>query len=176
MPTSPRSTIHLPIDWPRIDWLRWTMLVLVAVAGSLLYGASLSAVLADWNAVASALWLALSAGLAWCVFIPALAWAVKLRLVPCVDACLVTMAVGEIILTCGAVVNVLLWWSGVVADAAMINALIVAVSNVVMVTALARLLRPRGVAAARVVAVWMLALNGSGAVFFIGLYCWLHGV
>lgn len=150
-------------------------LVAVAIAGSCLYGASLSAVLADWNAIASALWLALSAGLAWCVFIPFLCWHGKVRLVPCLDACLVTMAVGEIVLAAGAFLNGLLWWQGTVTSAGLINALVVGVSNIVMAATLVGRLRPDGIGRRRVLTAWMLALNGSGALFFFAFYQWLHG-
>lgn len=163
------------IDWPEIRWVRWTLLVGVALVGSAIYGASLSAVLADWHAVASALWLALSAGLAWCVFIPALVWAGKARPIPCIDACLVTMAAGEIVLTLGALLNAFLWWRGATTNAGAVNALVVGVSNLVMVVTLAARLRPHGVPTARVVALWMLVLNGSGAAFFIIFHRLLHG-
>ncbi len=163
------------IDWSEIRWGRWTLLVGVAVIGSAIYGASLSAVLADWKAVASAQWLALSAGLAWCVFMPTLVWVGKVRVVPCVDACLLTMAVGEVVLTLGALLNAILWWRGATAHAVVINALVVAISNVAMAATLIRSLRPQRIPAARVFVVWMLALNGSGAVFFSVFHRWLHG-
>lgn len=153
-----------------IPCARWIVLIAFATGGSLLFGASLSLVLPQWSAGAAALWLALSAGLAWCVFIPVLRFAAGLRWWESIDASLVTMAFGEVVLTAGALANFLLWRQGVTAHAALINGLVVALSNLVMVTVLARLLQPRGVSARRSFALWMLALNGSGAVFFLALH------
>lgn len=158
----------------QVPWGRWTALASAAIGGSLFYGASLGMALTDWKVAAAALWLALSAGLAWCVLIPVLCRIGKVRLLPCCDACLVTMAIGEIVLAVGALINGLLWWREAFGHAAAINILIVAISNVVMALALVRRLRPYGVPAGRVWGLWMLALNGSGAVFFFVFYQWLH--
>lgn len=176
----PHTILHevagfAPAERSAIPYARWSTLTLFAIGGSLLYGASLSLVLPGWNAGAAALWLALSAGLAWCVFIPALHFCTGLRWWQCLDACLVTMAFGEVVLTSGALVNAVLWQQGVTANAALINCLIVAFSNIVMVSGLALLLRPRGVAMSRTFTLWMLALNGSGAVFFFALHHALLG-
>jgi hypothetical protein len=84
------------------------------------------------------------------------------------------MAFGEIVLTAGALINGLLWRCGTVSHAVAINVLIVGISNAVMAVALAHRLRPHGVASGRVWTAWMFALNGSGAVFFLFFYHWLH--
>jgi len=154
--------------------LRWSALTGAAIGGSLLYGATLSLVLRDWSAAAAALWLAVSAGLAWCVLIPALCRFARVRLVDCIDACLVTMACGEIILSLGAGINAMLWWTRAVAHGAVLNMGIVAISNVTMALVLVLRLRPHGVSASRVWSIWMAALNGSGAVFFLLFHQWLH--
>jgi hypothetical protein len=154
--------------------LRWSVLTGVAIGGSLLYGATLSLVLPDWSAFAAALWLALSAGLAWCVLIPALCRFANVRPVDCIDACLVTMACGEIVLSAGAVINTMLWWSRAVEHGAVLNMGIVAISNVTMALVLVRCLRPHNVSAGRVWTIWMVALNGSGAAFFLLFHQWLH--
>ncbi len=151
--------------------LRRSLLTAVAVGGSLLYGASLAPVWPGFDIRGAALWLAVSAGLAWCVFIPALIVTTRLGWAACVDACLVTMAWGEVVLLSGAVMNVLLWQRGVT-DARVANAIVIAVSNVVMAIVLSRHLA--GVPPARVYATWMLVLNGAGAVFFLLLYPLLH--
>ena len=155
---------------------RWSLLLAIAIAGSLLYGASLSLVLPGSKLGIAALWLMLSAGFAWCVFIPTLWLATRLPLWRCLDACLVTMAAGEVILASGALVNVLLWWQQLTASGALINGLAVAISNVAMAAVLALELRRNGTSVARTLALWMLALNGSGAVFFAALHGWLHGI
>jgi hypothetical protein len=156
-------------------WKRWSALIMVAVAGSCLYGASLSLVLGDWRTGAAAVWLAASAGAAWLVFIPTL-WQTTGRSLPeCFDRSLVTMACGEVVLTSGALVNLLLWRTAVLENAAAINAAVVAVSNLTMFIALAGQMRSGGVPVWKSLLVWMLALNGSGALFFWLLYRPLHG-
>lgn len=171
----PRTILHdlaalAPAERPALPLRRWSVLVGVAIAGSLLFGASLSWVLPGWGTGDAALWLSLSAGLAWCVFIPALHKFTALRWRECFDACLVTMAFGEVVLATGAAVNALLYLHAITSNAVLINCLIVALSNVVMATVLARLLRTRGVVVGRTLALWILTLNGSGAMFF----CVLH--
>ena len=159
----------------RARWKRWFALIAVAVVGSCLYGASLSLVLRDWQTGAAALWLAVSAGAAWCVFIPALWRATRQPLLECLDRCLVTMACGEVVLASGALVNLLLWRAALLESAAPINAAVVALSNVTMFIVVAAQMRSEGVAVWKTLAVWMLALNGSGALFFRLLYLLLHG-
>lgn len=153
---------------------RWTSLVTVAIGGSLVYGASLALVLPGWKFASAALWLALSAGLAWGVLIPVLRRIGRVPFVPCCDACLVTMAVGEIVLTIGAICNLLLWQSGGIFHAVALNGIVVGISNVVMVEVLAHRLKTFHVSRRRTWIVWMLALNGSGALFFFIFYQWLH--
>lgn len=148
---------------------RWAGLVIVALVGSAQYGASLALVLPGWGWSGAAIWLTLSAGLAWCLFIPALVLATRLSLVECIEASLRTMAAGEVILASGTAANLLLWRAGTLCNAEAINLLIVAISNVTMAAALATQLRRR-VPVSRTVAVWMLALNGSGAVFFAAFH------
>ncbi len=148
---------------------RWAILVGVAVVGSLFFGASLALVLPHWTFSGAALWLSLSAGLAWCVFIPALTVGGRLGVAESIDASLQTMAAGEVVLTAGTLANLLLARTGGFAHAAPINALIVAISNLAMATVLVRILRDR-VPARRAVLLWMLFLNGSGALFFAVLH------
>ena len=156
-------------------WKWWLALAAIAVIGSCLYGASLSLVLPDWKTGAAALWLAVSAGAAWCVFIPVLWRATRQPLLECFDRCLVTMACGEVVLASGALANLLLWRAALFANAAPINAVIVGLSNIAMCSILAAQMRSVGVPVWKTLAVWMLALNGSGALFFWLLYRPLHG-
>lgn len=151
--------------------MRWLLLTAVAIGGSLLYGASLAPVWPGFDIRGAALWLAASAGLAWCAFIPTLIAITRRAWNECVDACLVTMAWGEVVLLGGAAMNVVLWRNGVT-DARVANLAVVAISNVVMAAVLAR--RLAGVPPWRVYAAWMLVLNGAGAVFFLVLYPILH--
>lgn len=138
---------------------------MIAVVGSFLYGASLSLVL-EWSAVGGALWLAISAGAGWCVFIPALIAITKLRGVSCVHASLVTMAYGEGILTLGALLNVALWWAAAPIDAALLNYGTIALSNLVMAATLAAQLQAIGGRIWTVLLTFFLVLDGAGAVIF----------
>jgi hypothetical protein len=115
---------------------------------------------------AATLWLALSAGLAWCVFIPFLWKATGLPFGACLLSCLVTMAGGEVVLCSGALVNVLLAANAATVHAGDINLAIVAISNVAMLAILAAQLRAHGVPVRRTAVWWMAVLNGSGALFF----------
>lgn len=144
--------------WP---FRRWTALTGIAVGGSCLYGASLARVL-PWHPGGAALWLALSSGLGWCVLGPVLIAATRQDPKVLAQACLVTMAYGEGVLAAGAALNLAL----PMAHPGWANAGIVALSNAVMAFALIRQLQGLGVPAARTFACWMLALNGSGALFF----------
>jgi hypothetical protein len=155
-------------------WPRWTTLTLVAILGSLLYGASLALVLPGWTTTTAALWLAISAGLAWCVLIPVLCVTIRVPLVPCIDACLVTMAWGELVLSLGALLNLTLWSRDLTTHAAWINFAIVGLSNILMALVLAHGLRSPSVSPTRIWTAWMLALNGSGAAFFLLFHQWLH--
>lgn len=158
-----------------LPFRKWLILTTVAVVGSCLYGASLGLVLPSWNLLAAAAWLAVSAGVAWAVFIPLLHAITRVPFFTCIDACLTTMAGGEVVLMSGALINVLMRWFDVTAYAAWINVTIVAVSNVTMLALLTRLLWRRRVPPRVTVALWMILLNGSGAVAFAALYPLLHG-
>ena len=173
MPQTLRATVGEFAAPLSLRW--WALLLAVAVGGSCVYGGSLSLVLVKWNAGAAAAWLAVSAGLAWCVFIPSLSWLTRLPLGVCFHVCLIAMGGGEVVLTSGALVNVLLRLQHATEHAVAINAGIVAVSNVVMVVLLAVELHRRGVPMGRTFAAWMLILNGSGALLFAALYRLLHG-
>ncbi len=144
----------------------WLMLIGIAVAGSGIFGASLSLVLPEWNVWSGAAWLILSAGIAWLVFIPALAHFCRESLAVCFHVSLITMAAGELVLTTGALLNLCLWASAATHHAALINASVVACSNVVMAAVLATLLARRGVPVWKPLTVWMVALNGTGALLF----------
>jgi hypothetical protein len=144
----------------------WLGLIGIAVGGSGIFGASLSLVLPAWNLWSGAAWLILSAGLAWVFFIPALAYFSRESLAVCFHVSLLTMAAGEVVLVSGALLNLALWLSSATQHAAVINMGVVACSNVVMVAVLATLLARRGVPAWKSVAVWIVALNGTGALLF----------
>lgn len=171
----PQTLRHLVGEFAAPFPLRlWSLLIAVAVGGSCLYGASLSLVLPVWSGGNGAAWLAISAGLAWCVFIPSLSALTRTPFIVCWHACLVAMGGGEVVLMSGALVNAMLWRCHSLAHAAAINAGVVLLSNIVMAALLTLQLHRRGVPTGRALAAWMLILNGSGALFFAGLYPLLH--
>ena len=134
----------------------WGWLAAIAVAGTLLYGATLPRV--------SAIQLLAATGLSWCLFGPALVLLTQRRISTCAHACLVTMAYGIGVLAVGAGINLLL------RPGPLFNALWVALSNVVMAAALVRQLSTLGVRAWRTLAAWVLALDGAGLALF-----WMFG-
>lgn len=146
----------------------WAWLTLIAVAGSLLYGASLSLVLPQWRTTGGALWMTLSAGLSWCVFGPALVLLTRRKLFTLAHACLVTMAYGEGVLVSAAGINALLAFSGHqgLPDASLFNLIAVAAANGTMAVALALQLQAVGVPMGKTLLAWMVLQNGSGAAFF----------
>ncbi len=154
----------------------WSSLVGIAVGGSGLYGASLSLVQSQWRPAKSGLWLALSAGLSWCLFIPILALLTRRRLRDCFHACLVTMAYGETVLVNGAGLNILLRLFKCRKDlSARINFGVVGISNIVMAIMLTQQLRELHIPAWKTLLLWLLCLNGSGILFFSVFQHWLQG-
>lgn len=139
----------------------WTSLAAIAVLGSLFCGAALAQQL-DWNIGGAGLWMALSAGLGWCVLGLVLMISTRQPLRVLAQACLVTMAYGEGVLFVGAMFNLFVR----MAHPGWVDAGMIGISNVVMAASLIVQLRSLGVPAWKTLACWMLVLNGSGALFF----------
>jgi hypothetical protein len=133
----------------------WGWLALLAVAGTVLYGATLPRV--------SALQLLAATGLSWCLFGPVLVLLARRRISTCAHACLVTMAYGIGVLAAGAGINLLL------GPGLLFNLLWVGLSNAVMGTALVCQLSTVGVRPWRTLAAWVVALDGSGILLFSAL-------
>lgn len=152
----------------KLPYLIWLLLTGVAVIGSCIYGASLSLVLPQWRPTAGAAWLALSAGLGWCVFGPTLVVVTGRNPFTLAHACLVTMAYGEVVLVLGAVLNLLLRMTNLLTliPPGPFNMAWVALSNFVMATVLTHQLNAIQVPPWKTLLIWMIGLNGSGAVFF----------
>jgi hypothetical protein len=153
---------------PNLPYLTWGLLTGIAVIGSCIYGASLSLVFPQWRPTAGALWLAMSAGLGWCVFGPTLVMVTCRNAFTLAHACLVTMAYGEAVLVVGAALNLLLRVTNLMAAVppGPFNLTWVALSNVVMATVLTLQLHAIQVPRWKTLLTWMVALNGSGALFF----------
>ena len=142
-------------------WL-WARLTAVALGGSLTYGASFGLVAPRWRGWRGGLWVAASAGLAWCGFGPALVWATRRNPLVLAQACLVTMAYGEFVLNTLASLNLIAWFTGAHhrLPMARLNLAGVGLSNIVMVVALASQLRAIGVQFRLTVALWFSVLRG----------------
>jgi len=146
----------------------------VAVAGSLIYGASLASAFPAWSRGGAAAWLALSAGLAWCLFGLVLLRIARKPWRVCLLACRVAMAFGEAVLVTGAGLNALglthaagaVVHGGNLPIGAAANWLIVIVANVTMAVTLVLQMRVLNVPAGRILAAWCGVLNGGGAVLF----------
>ena len=123
------------------------------------------------------MWLAASSGLAWSLFGPALIGITRRHPIVCAHACLVTMCYGELVLQCGALVNLAArllgmpdWFAAVPFNMACVGC-----SNIIMAGALAEQLKAIGVPRRRTLAGWFLILNGSGALFAYALRSLLSG-
>lgn len=138
-------------------------LTIIAFAGSAIYGASLSFAFPQWRASRGALWIALSAGFAWCLFGPVLIATTGKSIRICIHACLVTMSYGEAVLLISALLNL---FSIPLMDPFLRNTYLIGISNIVMSIVLARQFSELGVPTWKTLTAWMLALNGSGAIFF----------
>ena len=151
-----------------IPYRIWRVLSGIAVGGSLGYGATLGLHLSQWRPAKSGLWLALAAGLSWCVFGPLLVLLTRCRTLTCMHACLVTMAYGEAVLSVGAAYNLAAKLKPALrpASPAKWNAALVGLSNVVMATAFVCQLRALAVPAWKPLFAWIAFLNGSGLFFF----------
>jgi hypothetical protein len=164
-----------PLTPASVPWRTWTLLVLIAVGGSCTFGASLALQFPGWRPGAGAAWLALSAGLAWCLFGPALILLTRRSPWTLAHACLVTMAYGDGVLQLAAIGNVL-GLARVLGGPTIFNSGMVLLSNCVMAYAVTAQLRSIGVAPWRTLTAWMLVLNGSGALFFALFYRVLGGL
>lgn len=161
----------------RVPYRLWAKLTGIAVSGSLLYGASLSLLFRRWRPGRSALWLALSAGGGWCIFGPVLVWLSRKRATSCAQACLTTMAYGEVVLVSGAGANLGFRLRGGIKESFLAgwNMALVGLSNIVMAAALAGQLRVWGVPVWKTLLAWMTVLNGGGALLFTLLRRLLQG-
>jgi hypothetical protein len=148
----------------------WAVLVAVAVAGSALFGGSLSRPFPDMDIARGALWLTLSAGLSWPILLIGLRCLSGLPWIVLIHACLVTMFYGEVVLAAGALLN-LLHLTGSLALP--FNVAVIALSNVVMACGLAIQLASMRVPVWKIILAWFVLLNGSGALFFWAFYRWL---
>lgn len=159
---SERHSAHLIIDIPLRRWLSQGVL---AVGGSLAYGASLGLAIHHGRVLQTAVWVMLSAGLSWLVFIPALALAARRSFFLCLDRCLLAMAWGEVVLLAGAGVNLLLGYTHLMSPVPF-NIVCVAVSNIVMTSVISRRMSSLGIPLLKTIFLWLVALNGSGALSF----------
>lgn len=153
----------IPVD----TLLAWPALASLAIGGSLASGASLCLAFPHWNALHAALWLTLSAGLSWLVFAPCLVVVARRTWIDCIDSCLVTMAWGELVLLAGTLGNLLFAHAGLTNPVAF-NIGAVAVSNALMAGVLVARMAQRGVPVAATLFLWLVALDGAGALFFYG--------
>ena len=163
-------------DWSQMPWGLWWLLALIAVAGSAIYGATLTLVLpaGGWWFSAAALTLSATAG--WALLFPVLAGVTRRPAPHLAHACLVTTLFGEGVLEIGAIANLTMWW---LADpspafALAFNIALVAVSNLVMLAVLTAQLRVIRIRPALSAALWFGILNLAGLaafrIFYPGLF------
>jgi hypothetical protein len=155
-------------DWPGAPWRLWVVLAFIAVAGSLLYGASLVIVLPAGDGWFAALALATSAGFGWILFGVVAIALIRKSAPHLTHACLVTMLFGEAVLEIGVLGNFVMWLIGPVSIFAALafNIALIAVSNIVMLAVLAAQLRELKVRPALTAALWLGILNPAGLAAF----------
>ncbi len=154
------------MDGTHAPFQLWTSLVGIAVGGSAIYGASLHSLFPEWQFSTGALWIVLSAGLSWCLYIPALwLWSSR-KFSTCVQASLVTMAYGELVLTLLAILNLIIWRSGMSMNAGYFNVLCIALSNLLMVIVLAKQMSSLGFKPWKTIVLWTAVLDGCGLLLF----------
>jgi len=146
--------------WDLRTVVRFGLLTLVAVGGSLIYGAAAGAVVP--RVQSGALLLTLSTGCSWVLLGLLLCAITHKPIISLADACLVTMAFGEGVLLVGALVD---WGILVSKDSARdpltLNVLIVLVSNIVMAWVFVFRLRKLGVGRGVSLSLWLFGLNAS---------------
>jgi hypothetical protein len=165
MPQTLRRTVGRTIA-RGMPFRLWSALVLLAVCGSLAFGASLALAMRDFASWQLAVWFAGAAGAAWCVFIPATVRLSGESWRRCVHIALITMAAGEIVLISGAAFHLLLWLPGLAPAGPSLHIATVALSNIAMAAAFTMQFRNCAIAPWRPLVWWMLILNGAGALFF----------
>ena len=170
-----RSLVDLDARPGPPPWSCWVALTMVAVGGSLFYGMSLAWAFPSWRPAGAAAWMAASAGVAWCAFGPVLVALAGKPVATVAQACLVTMALGELILVAGAIGNALLAASGTFALAPMFNIACVATANLAMGLFLTISLRAVGVPSWRTATAWVFVLDGVGAALFWATRPWTGG-
>lgn len=179
----------------------WTTLAVVAIVGSLVYGATLALVLPHWPLDAAAVWLTFSAGFAWQLLGLGLVGICRRHVLLVAHACLVTMSWGVAINLAIGIVNLILWCAGLTPGAAgaddpgplfalpagmadlvgreavplalAVNLALLVVCNAAMLGVLVAQFRVLGVAWWRPTLAWLLLLNGGGIVGGIVFYDWL---
>lgn len=147
----------------------WIELAAIAVAGSLAYGASLAlAGAVDSGILPVAARFTAAAALAWLVFLPVLALALRQPVAVALQACLVSMAYGEGVLLAGAAANVLAAAAGGGSAGLFgMNILVVLAANAAMAAGLVSQLSALRFPPAACLALWIVVLNGAGAVLFL---------
>lgn len=119
---------------------KFGVLTLVAVGGSLIFGAAAGAVLASISTLRGAALLTLSTGCSWVLFGALLCLVTRRPPLNLAEACLITMAYGEAILVSGALLDFGLLSSHTnLIDPGILNGSIVLVSNIVMAAVLNQL-------------------------------------
>ena len=158
-----RDQLHRGAGWAAAPWRLWVALAVIAVVGSLIYGASLALALPANGWLYAAIALAASAGAGWVLFGIVLIGMTRRPAPHLAHACLVTMMFGEAVLELGVIANLIFRDGG--APLAL-NIGIVAVSNVVMFAVMAGQLRVLGIRPIFTATLWFGILNPAAIAVF----------
>jgi|GEM_PF-1473065 hypothetical protein len=169
----PEETLRsLPAQPQDLPWGRWLGLGAGAVLGSLVYGASLGAALPKGSAGDAAWKLTLATGPSW-LLLGLASWLFlrprQITLWQLAQTCLVTMNYGIAVLLAGTPLNLLLAAKQKRSVSTPSNLGLIFLSNSCMLWLFVRQLKALGVPAWQAVLLWMLVLNGCGALLFARL-------
>jgi hypothetical protein len=161
-----RSLPTLPQELP---WGSWLGMGAGAVLGSLVYGTSLGAALPNGSSSRAALGMTLATGPSW-LLLGLGSWLFlrprQISLWQLAQICLVTMNYGIAVLLAGSPVNLALATSNQRSVSKPFNLGLIFLSNSCMLWLFVRQLKALDVPVWQAVLLWMLLLNGCGAVLF----------
>ncbi|NJK90414.1 MAG: hypothetical protein HC904_00425 [Blastochloris sp.] len=155
-------------SWSGIPWAGWTVMSLMAVMGSLIYGYALVTTAGLSMGWEGGVLVAVPAGLGWCVLGLALLGLTKRHPIFLAQVCLVSMFWGEIWLLCGAVLNLAvidaLGWSD--REVWFFNGIWILLSNLLMFFVWSVSLIQVGESWRKLLFLWLVVLNGTGLLAF----------
>ncbi|WP_051541157.1 DoxX-like family protein [Caldalkalibacillus mannanilyticus] len=143
---------------------------ILAFAGSAIYGTSLSLLFPRWSVSSGSLWIILSAGIGWFVLWGGtfLLHGKKVNMISFIAVSLAVMRYGIVVLLFASLVNLFFYSWGLESGLTLIilNILMVVISNIIMGYVFVQKLKEQSLTVKQSLLLWMVFLNGAGAVLF----------